>query len=108
MALFESRKITMLKAKYMKEQHYEIDHQKFSLRLDPIVVNSPRIVDYNWIVKLDNGKFFNAKMTPTVIGYPDTRLANIVQDLEGIGEYKDDYLANAINEQIEEIYKEHL
>ena len=108
MALFENRKITILKEKYLKEQHYEIDHQKFSLTLDPIDNNSSRIVDYNWIVKLDNGKAFNANMTPTLLSYPGTRLANIIQELKKINEYKDDYLANAINDKIDEIYKEYL
>ncbi|ANU25815.1 hypothetical protein [Planococcus versutus] len=108
MAIFEDKKITMLKEKYLEEQHYEVDHHKFSLTLDPIVCYSSRIVDYNWIVKLDDGKFFNAKMTPTLLGYPDTRVANIIQDLKKIDKYEDDYLANAINDKIDEIYRESL
>lgn len=86
---------------------YTSETHSFKLTLKSITPNPKNILEYDWVVTLSDGYEFYAPMGSKSISFPNTRLEVIIERLKRANRYKDDYLANAINEKIDEVYREY-
>lgn len=92
---------------YSNGKYFEGGEQSFTLTLNKIVPLPSSILHYDWEVKLKDNAKFNVSMGSENISYPSTRLEVIIRELEKIGRYQIDYLANNINDKIDEIYRKY-
>ncbi|UTR12112.1 hypothetical protein MM300_07420 [Evansella sp. LMS18] len=107
MAMFRDQKIDNLESKYKNGIQYNIGNHSFKLILKPIVPFPTDILQYDWKVILSDGYECVAPMGAKLLSYPETRLEVIIERLKDGNRYNDNYLANAINEKIDEVYREY-
>lgn len=105
MAMFRKPKFEDLEEKYLSGQHFHVGAHYFTIKLSKIEPFPTEILQYDWRVTLSDGYEFNAPMGPQNISYPDTRLGVIIEELRKAERYEEDYLANAINDKIDDIYR---
>lgn len=107
MAMFSKPKFSELQDKYQDGVQYIMGSHSFKITLKLKTPNPTNILEYNWLVKLSDGHEFYVPMGPKLISYPNTRLGVIIEKLKLANRYQDDYLANAINDKIDEVYREY-
>ncbi|MFL0364597.1 hypothetical protein ACH0BF_16455 [Pseudobacillus sp. 179-B 2D1 NHS] len=109
MAMFQDSKFVELEEQFSCGVEVKNEGHSFSLTL--VQKNAPlipeKIIDYNWKVTLADGFEFRAPMGSAQTTYPPTRLENIINALKKAGKYDDPFLAHAINDTIDEIYRKY-
>ncbi|MCR8636787.1 hypothetical protein [Paenibacillus radicis (ex Xue et al. 2023)] len=107
MALFRNPKLDQMETKYFNGFHFQEGGHQFTLTLAAILPNPKNILEYDWKVTLPSGIEFTVKMGPVNLGYPSTRLEWIIDELKKRDIYEYDFLANAINDKIDKIYRDY-
>lgn len=108
MAMFRELKYDKLEEEYSEGQTYEADGHEFKLTLNPPKSYMPEeLVNYRWIVTLEDGFEFETSMAADSATFPTTRLGKIKEKLIEANRYQDDYLANAINNEIDKVFREY-
>jgi hypothetical protein len=106
MALFRNQKFLKLEELYSKGIEINDEVDSFKLTLTKKTPNPINIIDYDWEVTLSDGFKFYAPMGSESISFPPTRLEWIINVLKESDKYNYSYLANAINDNIDVIYRE--
>lgn len=107
MAMFQENGYNELEKRYSEDKTYEVDGHVFKLTLkkpDSDITNTP-LIDYRWTVTLEDGFEFETSMAVDSITFPRTRLEEIIEKLKQANRYHNDYLANAINDEIDKVYR---
>lgn len=107
MAMFREPKFDELEKIYANGVDFNVDSNIFNLQLFSITPFPSNILEYDWKVTLDDGKEFNVSMGEFNISYPPTRLESINDSLVKLERTTNSYLANAINDKIDEVYREY-
>jgi hypothetical protein len=106
MAIFRDNKLVQMEEKYLNGERFSIDDHNFTLTLQCITPYPTQILQYDWKVMLSDGVEFDAPMGSDILGYPNKRLDVIIDKLKKADRYQNDYLANAVNDKIDELYRE--
>lgn len=107
MALFGNSNLKKMEEKFFNGHQFNVGAHSFNLTLKKIEPNPNSILHYDWEVTLSDGYIFHAPMGAKNISYPYTRLEVIIDILKKAEKYQEDYLANAINDKIDEVYREY-
>lgn len=105
MAMFRNPKFDELEKIYANGVDFNVDSNIFNLQLVSITPCPSNILEYDWKVTLDDGKELNVSMGEINISYPPTRLESINESLVKLERTTNSYLANAINDKIDEVYR---
>jgi hypothetical protein len=107
LAMFGNQKFLELEERYDKGVEIKNGENTFKLTLIKKTHDPNIILDYDWKVTLSDGTEFLASMGSHHASYPPTRLESIIEKLKDASRYDNSYLANAINDQIDEIYRQY-
>jgi hypothetical protein len=107
MAMFRKPKFDNMEERYMSGQQFHVGNHKFTLTLLKKEPFPTDILHYDWKVTLSDRYEFNAPMGTQNLAYPYTRLGVIIEKLKNAERYQDDYLANAINDKIDDVFREY-
>lgn len=107
MAMLQDPKLEALENRYLQGEAFHNGDYFFTLTLNKLEHMPFTILEYDWTVILEDDTAFLASMKPALLGNPSTRLEQIKMRLKSLGKDTDDGLANAINDEIDEIYKKY-